>query len=69
MIKFFRTPEQDEPYPGNIWGWKFSLVGLVLILVLSMGLFYRHFVLGIPLNEELKYDDPSTFQIETEKKN
>ncbi len=69
MIKFFKTPEQDEPYQGNIWGWKFSLLGLALIIILSLGVCYRYFVLGIALNEELKYDDPSTFQIETEKKN
>lgn len=69
MIKFFRTPDEDAPYPGNIWGWKFSLIGLALIVILSLGLVYRHFVLGIPLNEELKHDDPSTFQIETRNKN
>ncbi len=67
MIKFFKTPEEEIPYQGNIWGWKFSLIGLALILLLSFGIAYRYFVLGIPLNEDLKYDKEDTFMIETTK--
>lgn len=65
MIKFFKTPEEEIPYQGNVWGWKFSLLGLALILLFCVGIAYRYYVLGVPLNEDLKYDKPDTFMIET----
>ncbi len=42
----------EQEYIGNIWGWKFSFMGLILILTFSSILFYRHYVLGVPLQVE-----------------
>jgi predicted MFS family arabinose efflux permease len=35
-------PEQKDEYLGNMWGWKFSFVGLALLLLmlLLMGIRY-----------------------------
>lgn len=41
----------DGEYIGNIWGWKFSLFGLALIVVLGGLMVYRHLSLGIPFGE------------------
>lgn len=38
----------DGDYVGNIWGWKFSLLGLALILLLLGVMWYRHTTLGVP---------------------
>lgn len=42
---------EDQEYIGNIWGWKFSLFGLVLILFLLGLMVYRHYSLGVPFGE------------------
>ena len=48
-------PEKKDPfdgeYIGNIWGWKFSLWSLVLILVIGVIIAYRHIALGVPFRE------------------
>ena len=44
---------EDQEYIGNIWGWKFSLWGLVFILIMVAALIYRQEVLGIPINQEM----------------
>ena len=44
---------EDHEYIGNIWGWKFSLWGLVFILIMVAALVYRQQVLGIPINQEM----------------
>lgn len=44
---------EEQEYIGNIWGWKFSLWGLVFILLLVGVLIYRQEVLGIPINQEM----------------
>lgn len=41
----------QESYMGNIWGWKFSIFGLILILLFVGLLAYRYLVLGISINE------------------
>ena len=38
----------DGEYIGNIWGWKFSFIGLALILLLLGVMLYRHWALGVP---------------------
>ena len=38
----------DGEYVGNIWGWKFSLFGLALIVVMSAWMLIRHISLGVP---------------------
>lgn len=42
----------DGEYVGNIWGWKFSLIGLVLMLLLLSVMLYRHWTLGVPFGAE-----------------
>ena len=39
----------DGPYLGNIWGWRFSLAGLAIILLMLALMAYRHYTLGVPL--------------------
>ena len=38
----------NDEYLGNIWGWKFSFVGLGLIVFFLVIMWYRHSRLGIP---------------------
>ena len=38
-----RDKEFDSEYIGNVWGWKFSVFGLVLILTLALSMWYRHY--------------------------
>jgi len=47
----------DGEYIGNIWGWRLSLIGLV-VLAFFLGLIaYRHYALDVPLGfEELRQD-------------
>ncbi|RMG82071.1 MAG: hypothetical protein D6714_11900 [Bacteroidetes bacterium] len=42
---FFPQTEIPDGQSKNIWGWKFSLISLALILFLSGIVAYRHFVL------------------------
>ncbi len=35
----FENEEQNDEYIGNIWGWKFSFIGLFFILM-TLGLMY-----------------------------
>ncbi len=42
----------DGEYIGNIWGWKFSIFGAVLILLLLAVIAYRHYTLDVPLGLE-----------------
>jgi hypothetical protein len=44
--------QNEENYIGNIWGWQFSILGLVLIILFVGVLIYRYKVLGIPINAE-----------------
>lgn len=46
-----KEPEEEE-YLGNIWGWRFSLIGLVLILVMLALMIYRHYTMDIPFGGE-----------------
>ncbi len=41
----------DGEYIGNIWGWKFSMLGLALIVLMSALMIYRHISLGVPFGE------------------
>jgi hypothetical protein len=51
----------DGDYIGNIWGWKFSLVGLALLVVLGGLIAYRHYTMDVPLGleEELLEEPPA----------
>lgn len=42
----FRDPFDGE-YIGNIWGWKYSLIGAAIILFFLTLMIYRHYTLGV----------------------
>lgn len=42
----------DGEYIGNIWGWRFSLLGLLLLVLMAGLMAYRHYSLGIPFGGE-----------------
>ena len=49
----------DGEYVGNIWGWRISMIGAAVIVLLSAFAAYRHYTLGVPFGLE----DPA--QMET----
>ena len=53
-MKFNAQPEDNAPASGNIFGWRISLIGLVLIVVLGALAAYRHYTLDVPVG----FDDP-----------
>ncbi len=59
MFRYLKELSQNqiEEYPGNIWGWRTSLIGLVLILGLLGIMVYRHIVLDVPVG----FEDPDPF--------
>jgi len=52
MSKEEKKDPFDGEYIGNIWGWKFSLFGAALILLLGAAIAYRHYTLDVPLGIE-----------------
>jgi hypothetical protein len=46
MMSFKRQPESSGP--GNVWGWKFSLIGLAVILFFVLLAYFRWVQLGKP---------------------
>ncbi len=44
--------QDEEDYIGNIWGWRFSMIGLALILLMLALMIYRHYTLDIPFGGE-----------------
>ena len=51
----------DGEYIGNIFGWKVSLIGLVVIVFFVSLAAYRHYTLDVPIG----FDDP--LEAESEK--
>lgn len=47
----------DGDYIGNIWGWKFSLIGLILILLLFGLMVYRHLSMDVPFGLEQQSEE------------
>lgn len=45
----------DGDYVGNIWGWRFSIIGAIGLLLLTSLAAYRHYTLGVPIG----FDDPA----------
>ncbi len=41
----------EENYAGNIWGWKFSIFGAVLIVGLLSLMIYRYYTMDVPFND------------------
>lgn len=46
--------DPDRPPSGNLFGWKISLIGLVLIVALGALAAYRHYTLDVPVG----FEDP-----------
>lgn len=44
------SPEQRPPASSNIWGWKFSLISLGILLFMIALVAFRHWQLGVPIN-------------------
>lgn len=44
----------DGDYVGNIFGWKLSLIGLALIVLLTLLAAYRHYTMDVPVG----FEDP-----------
>lgn len=44
----------DGDYVGNIFGWKLSMIGLVVIGLLCVMAAYRHYTMDVPIG----FDDP-----------
>lgn len=44
----------DGDYIGNIFGWKLSMIGLVVIIGLGLLIGIRHYLLDVPVG----FDDP-----------
>ncbi len=42
----------DGQYAGNVFGWRVSLIGAALILLLGGFAIYRHYQLGVPFGME-----------------
>lgn len=41
----------DGDYIGNIWGWRFSITGAIVLLLLIGLMVYRHYQLDVPFGE------------------
>lgn len=52
MFKQYQDP--DGQPASNIFGWRFSLIGLALIVALAALAAYRHYTLEVPVG----FDDP-----------
>ena len=48
MSKEEKKDPFDGDYIGNIWGWKFSYLGLGMIVFLLGIMAYRHYTMGVP---------------------
>ncbi len=42
----------DGDYIGNIWGWRISMIGAAVIVLLSAFAAYRHYTLDVPFGME-----------------
>ena len=49
----------DGEYIGNIWGWKFSLFGGAVIVLLLALVIYRHQTMDVPLG----FEDPAVEKV------
>lgn len=61
---FKQLLNQKEEYPGNIWGWRLSFVGLFLIVFLGGLMVYQHVVLDVPLSEWETAEQTDSIKVE-----
>lgn len=50
MIEKDKQPAKDPRYVGNMWGWKFSYISLIIILFFVGMIVVRHWMLGEPFD-------------------
>jgi len=49
----------EDNYMGNIWGWRLSMIGLIVIVGLTSLIVYRHVTLDVPVGFEEKQEAPA----------
>ena len=54
-----KKPQEQLPDPGNLFSWRFSLFGLVLILVLVAIMAYRHYTMDVPFG----FNEDATIEV------
>lgn len=54
----------DGDYIGNIWGWKFSIFGLILILFFGGIILYRELTVGAAYRQEQQQQQPDSLLVE-----
>ncbi|MCB0640059.1 MAG: hypothetical protein KDC44_00395 [Phaeodactylibacter sp.] len=54
----------DGDYIGNIWGWKFSIFGLILILFFGGIILYREMTIGEAFREEQRQLQSDSLRLE-----
>lgn len=47
-MNIFNPEENPDPQPGNIWGRKFTLISLVIVLLFAAMVYFRWLHLGKP---------------------
>jgi predicted MFS family arabinose efflux permease len=66
MSKEEKKDPFDGDYIGNIWGWKFSLFGLALMLIMVAIMAYRWRQLDIPQEDRWIFPDEQVDSLKTE---
>ena len=60
-MSIFQQNDKEEPeYIGNMFGWRISIIGAIVILLLGGLIIYRHVTMGVPFGMEdpAKMDAP-----------
>ena len=53
----------DGEYIGNIWGWRFSILSLIIILLMGLLFMYRHYEYGkVDLNQMVPQQQEAPLQ-------
>ena len=56
----FQPPDPDNPPSSNIFGWRISLIGLVVILLLAGIAAWRTYALDVPVGFEDPLEQPES---------
>ncbi len=52
MAIFKQNDEENPEYIGNMFGWRISIIGAIVILLLGGLIIYRHITMGVPFGME-----------------
>jgi hypothetical protein len=55
----------DGDYMGNIFGWRISLFGLIVLLFFLGWILYRHYALDVPPGFEWEDDNPPAREMDS----